>query len=275
MCGRLGRHRRGRRLRCGSGSFGRYRRGCRRWFRRECWRLCGFRDRRECGRKRGHGPDRGASLHADRGNGRRQHPQFVSEIVGWNGEVDAGDHLTVSRLSHTGGVDPHHAPEHIQQRTAAVAGIQRSIGLQESQVRPPGRKNPSGDRRLLAQLIAQREAYGYDTFTLAYDVGVSQGKGREGPAGRDLDVGQVRPLVEANDSAPVQLAGGQPELDLFTPLNHMPVGHYQPAGVHHEPGPSSCAGPNLRNAWQSVLRDVGNRDRDPRRAGGMEVPHGR
>ena len=71
-----------------------------------------------------------------------------------------------------------HLPEHIQQRFAAIPGVQRCVGLQA--VVPPGRDDANADRRLLPRGRAQGEPYGDNLRANADFIGVSNGDGSEG-----------------------------------------------------------------------------------------------
>ena len=201
--------------------------------------------------------------------GSGQCAQVLPHLIDGNGEADAGYGAAGFGAFHPGGNHADDVAVSVQQRAAAVARIQRCVGLQV--VIPFGRDDAPADGRLQPQLFAQGVADGDNGFADANVAGIANGEGRESSVGINLHIGKVKNGMPLDNFAPIFLSRCCQDGDLPRTADYVPVGDHQPVFADDE----SCAGAGVRDdlyyAGQGLFGYIRNgiRRRSCRRAAGQ------
>ena len=157
-----------------------------------------------------------------------------------NGETEALRRDTLWSEGHFGGTDPDQSPGNIDDRSAAVARINRRICLHEififdvidGDLAFGCAENAAADGAAISDGIAHHE----DCFTEQVGRNIIEVNKREGGFGVDFDESQVRIVVARNVMRVVRLAVVRRDLDLQIgrALNHMLIGHNVARGIDNE-----------------------------------------
>jgi len=155
--------------------------------------------------------------------------QRLGDIEGHVAGDGEADPLVAARLGHDYGVDPDDFSAQIQQRAAAVPGIDRGIGLQEilitAGIRDSGAMlradDPLGDGLVQAARMADR----HDPFAHLDLVRIPEGRVGHRALCGNLDHGQIGFRIRADKVGGIPVSVGKHHLDLGRPARHMVVGH--------------------------------------------------
>ena len=197
------------------------------------------------GRQRGCGGVLGCAA------GSGQSAQVLPYCVDGNGEADAGHGPAGSGAFHPAGNHADDVAVGVQQRAAAVARIQRCVGLQV--VIPLSRDDAPADGRLQPQFFAQGVTDGDDRLAGADVVGVSDGEGCESSVGINLHIGQVENGMPLDNFAPVFLPRCQNDGDPALPFHYVPVGDHQPVFADDESRAGAGTRDDVDHAGQRLL----------------------
>ncbi len=146
---------------------------------------------------------------------------FVSAAVGGNRGVDADDFAV-----------------EVHQRTAAVAGVDRGIGLDEALALVESDSAPLGadDSRGHGAFQSERIAQGQHPIADFHFIAVAQLRGREVVGALDAQHGQVGLRVRVDLGGLVLAAVVQANRDLAAVANNVGVGEDHARGIDNQPG---------------------------------------
>src|SRR5208283_1253084 len=181
-------------------------------------------------------------------DGTARHPvigsnQLVVDLrhrVRWHGKTHAG---VRTRLGQNSGVDADDLTRHIHERTTGIARVDGRVGLNERLKLPVGHDVASlgrDDAGGYSFLQSEGTANSEDPVAHLHAVGVAQFGRWEGMIEINLDYGQIRFLIGADQSGVMTRRTLQFALQLHANairlLNYVAVGHDVAFGIHNHAG---------------------------------------